>query len=87
MAVSRKKSLTSIVLPRTLKEIGDRAFNNCTGLDFVFFEDADNWQVSATSAFEEVESLEAYKLSDASDAAYLLTNTYCYYFWRKAPKI
>lgn len=28
----RKKSLTSIVLPRTLKEIGDRAFYDCTGL-------------------------------------------------------
>lgn len=81
------EKLTSVTLPSSLTYIGQLAFNNCTGLDFVFFEDADNWQVSATSAFEEVESLEAYKLSDASDAAYLLTNTYCYYFWRKAPKI
>ena len=74
------KKITSIVLPATLKRIGRYAFYQCTGLTSAEFMNSNGWMLSASSTATSGTTIDIY---NAGDAATLLKNKYCIYYWFK----
>ena len=51
------KWLTSIVIPGTVKEIGDRAFQNCFSLESIQFEEGSQLEKIGSHAFKNCSKL------------------------------
>ena len=77
-------NITSIVLPKTLKQIEDTAFVGAPNLTSAIFKDANGWVCEKTSASGSSDkfSLEG-KLDDPATNATYLKSTYSSYVWTK----
>ena len=75
-------SLTNVTIGSCVTSIGTYAFYGCSSLTNVTFENLNGWEVSKSFDFADSTSLS--KLSDPETAARYLTDTYCYYYWRRS---
>ena len=73
--------LTNITIPSSVTSIGFAAFSGCTGLASVTFEDPNGWYCNSTQGATSGSSL---TLTDPTQNAKYLRDTYSLYFWYKA---
>jgi len=73
--------LKSITIPASVTSIGDYAFFGCNSLTSVTFQNQSGWMVSGSSDFSTYTSV---TVSNTSTAATYLTDTYCYYYWKRS---
>ena len=73
--------IVSVSIPESVIAISPNAFYLCVGLESVIFKDAEGWIVKE---LDTVVTGTAVDLTNASQAAVLLKDTYRTYFWRKA---
>ena len=66
--------IKSEVIPYTVTSIGTFAFYDCANLTKVTFKDPDGWSAGYSD-------LSSDDLSDPEEAAYFLTDKYCFYEW------
>lgn len=74
-------TITSVTIPESVVAISPNAFYLCVGLESVIFKDVEGWIVKE---LDTVVTGTAVDLTNASQAATLLKDTYSTYFWRKA---
>ena len=82
-AFSGCSSLTSITIPASVTSIGNSAFSSCSSLTSVMFENTTGWWHSNSSTATSGTAISASDLEDTSTAARYLTDTYCYYYWKR----
>ena len=70
--------LANIAIPASVTNIDSYAFRNCTALNSATFEDADGWYVSTSSTATSGTNL---TLTDPTQNATYLANTYYTYYW------
>ncbi len=74
-------ALTSVTIPDSVTSIGDYAFNGCSGLKEVHFENPNGWKVSRSDGMSGAETVSG--LEDPATAAGYLTGSYLHYYWKR----
>jgi len=73
-------ALTSITIPDSVAYIEANSFMDCSSLTSVTFENTTGWTADGTS-------ISSAELADTSTAAAYLTDTYCYYYWKRSRQV
>ncbi|MBO5789969.1 MAG: leucine-rich repeat protein, partial [Clostridia bacterium] len=76
-------SLVSVTIPASVKEIDYGAFDLCESLTHVTFSSQADWWCGAfiDTPYELGDKISPSSLADPQNAATLLLETYCYYYW------
>ena len=77
--------IETIKIPAKIKSIGVRAFQNCSALSEVEFENTDaNWNLIAYGSTTVSKTITASEIATPSTAATYLKTTYNYYRWEQS---
>ena len=78
------KTLTSVTIPSAVNLIYAYAFDGCTALTSVYFDDKSNWNIVKSDSSTDYHPVDVpVDVSSSSNNATLLTETYRSYDWRK----
>ena len=78
------KKITSVTIPATITVIERYAFDGCTALQSVRFEDRTNWNIVKSDSTTDYHPVDVpVSVDDSSDNVALLTDTYRSNEWRK----
>ena len=75
------ENLQSVTVGANVEYIGRLAFDGCTALESVIFENTENWSVFDINDL--TKKMTAEELSDSGYLAEILTGSYKYYDWKK----